>query len=56
MWRCRTLREGLSQKKGGYTALVAQLSIEEADDDELFYDEAPEAAYVMGTEIALFTI
>ena len=29
----------LKQKKGGDAALVAQLSIDEGDEDELFYDE-----------------
>ena len=44
-----------SQKKGGDTALVAQQSIDEADEEELFYDEVGEAAYVVGAEVALFT-
>jgi Zinc knuckle len=44
-----------SQKKVGDAALVAQLSIDEGEEDELFYDEDPEAAYVVGMEVALFT-
>ena len=41
--------------KGGDAALVAQSSVDEEHEDELYYDEEIEAAYVVGIETALFT-